>query len=52
MKKLKFNNKKDYEDELVRLLLLSSNQKEVDKKLTKQQYDELLDEYLTFCSTE
>ena len=52
MKNLKFNNKKDYEDELVRLLLLSNSQKEADKKLTKQQYDELLDKYLTFCSTE
>ena len=39
-----FSNRKEYEDELVRLLKTCSKSK---KK--KERYEELLEEYLRFC---
>lgn len=50
MKNFKFNEKKDYEIELINLIyqINKCSNKSVEDK-TKE-YDELMEEYLNFCS--
>ena len=56
--KFRFSSKKEYERELSRLISLKNSPKtkrtKVDPKpeALEEQYDTLLEEYLTFCSTE